>query len=125
MNVPSEYDINSSNTTLLNAALVAGLYPKILSIDPATGQLRTVLNSQLVAVHPSSVNFNKKPLELGIHYLAYFTLMYVTQVIRAQYCLCTRHTVRHSKKLYAWETGPADDLSLVLLCGEQDFKVWS
>jgi ATP-dependent RNA helicase DHX29 len=29
----------------------------------------------------------------------------------------------HSKKLYAWETGLADDLSLVLLCGEQDFKL--
>lgn len=30
---------------------------------------------------------------------------------------------RQSKKLYAWETGPADDFALVLLCGEVDFKV--
>jgi len=29
-----------------------------------------------------------------------------------------------SKKLYAWETGPVDDRSLALLCGDQaDFKV--
>lgn len=29
---------------------------------------------------------------------------------------------RHSKKLYAWETGPVDDMSMLLLCGESDFK---
>jgi len=31
----------------------------------------------------------------------------------------------HSKKLYAWETGPVDDVSLLLLCGEVDFKLIS
>ena len=31
--------------------------------------------------------------------------------------------VRQSKKLYAWETGPVDDLALLLLCGEAEFKV--
>lgn len=30
---------------------------------------------------------------------------------------------RHSKKLYAWETGPVEDMALLLLCGEADFKV--
>lgn len=30
---------------------------------------------------------------------------------------------RQSKKLYAWETGPVDDLAMVLLCGEPEFKV--
>lgn len=30
---------------------------------------------------------------------------------------------RHSKKLYAWETGPVDDMAMLLLCGEADFKV--
>jgi ATP-dependent RNA helicase DHX29 len=30
---------------------------------------------------------------------------------------------RHSKKLYAWETGPVDDLAMLLLCGDSDFKV--
>ncbi|CAE6422967.1 unnamed protein product [Rhizoctonia solani] len=32
-------------------------------------------------------------------------------------------TDRQSKKLYASETGPADDLSLILLCGDCEFKV--
>ena len=35
----------------------------------------------------------------------------------------TSVVLRHSKKLYAWETGPIDDRALVLLCGEIDFRV--
>ncbi|EEB97265.1 hypothetical protein MPER_03458, partial [Moniliophthora perniciosa FA553] len=31
----------------------------------------------------------------------------------------------HSKKLYAWETGPVDDMALLLLCGEAEFKLIS
>jgi ATP-dependent RNA helicase DHX29 len=45
-----------------------------------------------------------KPADWGTNHLAFFTIM-------------------HSKKLYAWETGPVDDRALVLLCGEADFKV--
>ncbi|KAI0274612.1 hypothetical protein BC834DRAFT_1288 [Gloeopeniophorella convolvens] len=29
----------------------------------------------------------------------------------------------HSKKLYVWETGPADDTALLLLCGDCSFKI--
>lgn len=104
--VPHHLDINSANYALLNAALVAGLYPKVLSIDPSNGQMRTVSNNQPAAFHPSSVNFRKKPQDFGVNHLSYFTLM-------------------HSKKLYAWETGPVDDMALLLLCGEVDFKLIS
>jgi len=101
---PPELDVNSSNPILVNAALAAGLYPKILSIDPKTGQMKTITNNQHTSFHPSSVNFGKNPTEFGVAHLSYFTLM-------------------HSKKLYAWETGPVGDLSLLLLCGECDFKL--
>jgi len=104
--VPSELDINSSNSALLGAALVAGLFPKVLVIDPENGQMRTISNNQSASFHPSSVNFGKKATEFGVNYLSYFTLM-------------------HSKKLYAWETGPVDDLAMFLLCGEADFKLIS
>ena len=30
---------------------------------------------------------------------------------------------RHSKKLYAWETAPVEDMALLLLCGDTEFKV--
>ncbi|KAJ7181792.1 P-loop containing nucleoside triphosphate hydrolase protein [Mycena crocata] len=104
--VPPDLDLNPSNVVLLNAALTAGLYPKILSIDSSNGQMRTISNNQHASFHPSSVNFGRKPTDFGVNHLAYFTLM-------------------HSKKLYAWETGPVDDLAMLLLCGDADFKLVS
>ncbi|KIK71157.1 hypothetical protein GYMLUDRAFT_66365 [Collybiopsis luxurians FD-317 M1] len=102
--VPQDLDSSSTNIALVNAALVAGLYPKVLSIDG--GQMRTITNNQPVSFHPSSVNFGRKPADLGTNHLAYFTLM-------------------HSKKLYAWETSPLDDMAMLLLCGEAEFKLIS
>ncbi|KAG5221434.1 P-loop containing nucleoside triphosphate hydrolase protein [Salix suchowensis] len=78
--VPHDLDSNSSNVDLLNAALVAGLYPKILSVDSQTGQMRTILNNQQASFHPSSINFGRNP------------------------------GFRRSKKLYAWETSPVNDM---------------
>ncbi|KAF9499777.1 P-loop containing nucleoside triphosphate hydrolase protein [Pleurotus eryngii] len=102
--VPHDLDSNSSNVDLLNAALVAGLYPKILSVDSQTGQMRTILNNQQASFHPSSINFGRKPADFGVNHLAYFTLM-------------------RSKKLYAWETSPVNDIAMVLLCGEMETKL--
>ncbi|THH20831.1 hypothetical protein EW146_g599 [Bondarzewia mesenterica] len=105
ISVPADLDRNSTNIALVNAALTAGLYPKILVIDPSL-QIRTITNNQAVSFHPSSVNFKKRLTDFGVKHLAYFTLM-------------------HSKKLYAWETGPVDDITMLLLCGECDFKLIS
>jgi ATP-dependent RNA helicase DHX29 len=71
--LPPEVDIYSENDALINAALTAGLYPKILKVDP--GQLSTVTNSQSVTFHPSSVNFRRRPQDFGANYLAFFTIM--------------------------------------------------
>ncbi|TRM65724.1 P-loop containing nucleoside triphosphate hydrolase protein [Schizophyllum amplum] len=103
VSVPSEFDVNSENTFLVNAALAAGLYPKLLSVDRG-GTMRTISNNQAASFHPSSVNFKRRPLSFGVNHLAYFTLM-------------------HSKKLYVWETSPVDDMAIALLCGDHDFKL--
>ncbi|KAI0361784.1 P-loop containing nucleoside triphosphate hydrolase protein [Trametes cingulata] len=102
--VPSDLDVNSNNAAIVNAALAAGLYPKILAVDPLKGEMRTITNNQPAAFHPSSVNFKKRLGEFGVNHLCYFTLM-------------------HSKKLYAWETGPVEDMALLLLCGDAEFKL--
>ena len=73
MLLPPEVDIHSENNALINAALTAGLYPKILKVED--GQLSTVTNSQAVAFHPSSVNFRKRPQDFGMNHLAFFTIM--------------------------------------------------
>lgn len=31
--------------------------------------------------------------------------------------------LRHSKRLYVRETGPVDDMAMLLLCGDCDFRV--
>jgi ATP-dependent RNA helicase DHX29 len=73
--LPPEVDIYSENNALINAALTAGLYPKILKLDPTEGQLSTVTNSQAVTFHPSSVNFRRRPQDFGVNHLAFFTIM--------------------------------------------------
>ncbi|KAI0651707.1 P-loop containing nucleoside triphosphate hydrolase protein [Trametes meyenii] len=102
--VPSDLDVNSGNAAMVNAALAAGLYPKILAVDSLKGEMRTITNNQPAAFHPSSVNFKRRLGDFGVNHLCYFTLM-------------------HSKKLYAWETGPVEDMALLLLCGDADFKL--
>ncbi|KXN89904.1 ATP-dependent RNA helicase DHX29 [Leucoagaricus sp. SymC.cos] len=104
--IPSELDIHSTNTAIVNAALVAGLYPKVLSFDSVKCELKTITNNQTVWMHPSSINSSRKLADMGYNYFNYFTLM-------------------HSKKLYAWELGPVDDLAMLLLCGDTEFRLFA
>ncbi|WVQ72381.1 hypothetical protein IAR50_001933 [Cryptococcus sp. DSM 104548] len=102
--VPAEVNGNGEDFKILGAALVSGLYPKLLALDSAGG-LKTITNQQPVVIHPSSVNFKVPYRQFGTNYLAYFTIM-------------------HSKRLYAWETGPVEDTALALACGDiADFKI--
>ena len=114
--------MNSTNPLLVHAALAAGLYPKILSIDPKNAQLRTIANNQHTFLHPSSVNFGKNVPDFGVNHLVYFTLMYGIGHINIR-AISNNSFCRHSKRLYAWETGPVDDLALLLLCGDCESKV--
>ncbi|PWN49201.1 putative DNA/RNA helicase [Violaceomyces palustris] len=109
VNVPKELDVNSNSIAVINSAIVAGLYPKILELDQRSNQLKTLGNNQPASIHPSSVNFRitRSPdLPKGLNLLVYFTIM-------------------QSRKLYAWETGLVDIKPLLLLCGDADFKLSS
>ena len=72
---PAELDRNSSNYAIVSAALAAGLYPKILSVETKTQRLVTITNNQPVTLHPSSVNRGRRPSDFGVNYLCYFTIM--------------------------------------------------
>lgn len=102
--IPADFDLNSSNSAIVNASLAAGLYPKVLAFDPTKNELKTITNNQSVWVHPSSINSNQRLSDIGSNFFSYFTLM-------------------HSKKLYAWEIGPVDDLAMLLLCGDSEFRL--
>ncbi|KAG8712172.1 hypothetical protein FRC09_020158, partial [Ceratobasidium sp. 395] len=103
MDVPEYLNSGPTNLGLIQAALTAGMFPKIISIDPSSGQMQTINNNRPAAFHPSSINFKKTPRDFGLNYLCYSTLM-------------------QSKKLYASETGPASDLALILLCGDCEYR---
>ncbi len=62
---------------LFNAALVAGLFPKLLAVDSSLNgrSMKTLTNNQAAFFHPSSVNFGRRPGDLGAGYLMYFTIM--------------------------------------------------
>lgn len=79
--VPPDYDVNATNTWIVNSALAAGLYPKILTISmlkDGKSDMRTINNNQSATFHPSSINFGRKARDFGVHHLCYFTLMCVT-----------------------------------------------
>ena len=44
--IPPELDTNAENVPILSSALAAGLYPKLLVIDSATGGMKTITNGQ-------------------------------------------------------------------------------
>ncbi|EUC64491.1 P-loop nucleoside triphosphate hydrolase, putative, partial [Rhizoctonia solani AG-3 Rhs1AP] len=119
MELPASLSSPDANVGLVQAALTSGMYPQIISIDPTSGQMQTISNNRPVAFHPSSVNFRKAPREFKTTYLCYSSLMQVTLItLRTMADLLDRQ----SKKLYATETGPVNDLALVLLCGDCEFK---
>ncbi|KAJ9092668.1 hypothetical protein QFC21_006733 [Naganishia friedmannii] len=104
--IPNELNENAEDENMLNAALVAGLYPKILIVEGGNG-LKTLGNNQSISIHPSSINFRGRIADFGVNHMVYYTIM-------------------QSKKLYAWETSPVDDIALFLLCGEiLDIKTWA
>ena len=78
VSIPQEYDVSSANNfTLPNAALCAGLYPKILKLEYTKNgeQLRTLSSNQVVYVHPSSINRDAPLASFGVDHLCYFTIM--------------------------------------------------
>lgn len=105
METPAALDVNGNSIAVLHAALTAGLYPKLLAIDPRTYQIRTIGNNQPANTHPSSVNFRLRMGDLprSVSHLVYFSIV-------------------QSRKLYARETAPVADAALVLLCGDADFR---
>ena len=79
VSIPPDLNTNAQNNSpwAINAALAAGLFPKLLIVEK--GKMQTLGSSQPVGFHPSSVNFRKRPEDIvgSGTCLMYFTLMYV------------------------------------------------
>ncbi|KAE8210621.1 hypothetical protein CF327_g5518 [Tilletia walkeri] len=106
MQLPDDLNVNSGSIAVINAAMAAALYPKMLSVDNKGLQLRTIGNNAPASIHPSSVNRRLRfhTLPKTIHYLLYFTMMQNSK-----------------KRMFAWDTSPVDDRALLLMCGDANF----
>ncbi|WFD42273.1 RNA helicase [Malassezia psittaci] len=103
LQVPQEINIYGDCVQALTLALVAAFYPQLLSMDPRSGILRTLTNNQPAAIHPSSVNYKSPAKSQRSHFVLYYSIMM-------------------SKRLYASETAYVDDLYVLLVGGEPEFK---
>lgn len=80
--VPLELDTQSRDPKAVMACLAASMYPKLLVIDPQSGQMRTLSNSAPAAIHPSSVNFTPgRRIDFGnAKFIAFFTAMHTKKL---------------------------------------------
>ncbi|KDE09069.1 hypothetical protein MVLG_00787 [Microbotryum lychnidis-dioicae p1A1 Lamole] len=104
--VPNELDTYSRDPKAVMACLAASMYPKLLVIDPQSGQMKTLAKNTPAAIHPSSVNFapGRRVDFGGSKFVAFFTAM-------------------HTHKLYVWESGTVDERAVYLLCGNADTQL--
>lgn len=58
--IPEELDYNAGDYSILHAAIAAGLFPKMISLDWYTKTMKTIQNNAVVSIHPSSPNFKVK-----------------------------------------------------------------
>jgi ATP-dependent RNA helicase DHX29 len=107
VNVPSQYDVNSSNDILVNSVIATALYPKILMREGKGW--RNISNNQTVSLAPTSVNksITSNPSSANIKFLSYY------------------HIMQSSNKFYnAHSTSIVHPLPMVLMVGaDMDFKL--
>lgn len=96
---PNAVNHSSENDAIVNAIVAAGFYPKLLQKDGKGW--KNVVNGQSIAVHPSSVNKHTRS-----EWLAFYGII-------------------QSNRFFAYETGHVDDITVALLCGDVDFKMYS
>ncbi|PLN77124.1 helicase associated domain-domain-containing protein [Aspergillus taichungensis] len=99
--IPEEYDVNSTNDTIVNSVIAWSFYPKLLTREGKGW--RNVANNQTVTLHPTSVN---KQSDASLKWLSYYHIMQ-----------------GRNRNYNAFETSAVDDFAIALLCGEVEFKV--
>jgi ATP-dependent RNA helicase DHX29 len=99
--VPAINDVNTPNDVITSSVIAWSFYPKLLVRDGKGW--RNVANSQSVSLHPTSVNKYNHTLKC----LSYYSMM----------------QTGGSKHYNALSTTAAQELPLILLAGDADFKL--
>ncbi|KAI8388265.1 P-loop containing nucleoside triphosphate hydrolase protein [Radiomyces spectabilis] len=98
--VPDIYNSNSLSVPVVNAAITAGLYPKLAVYSETNHHF---MNGKLMLdIHPTSILFGKEDL-LKKDFLVY-------------------NTVVMSKNIYLWEAASVHAIAIILLASNLDIK---
>ena len=104
--VPTRYTINDSNDLLINSLVASAFYPKLLRREG--NAWRNVATNQSISVHPSSVNKTPVSGSQPPKYLSFY------------------HIMGSGNKFYnAHETSAVDEMAILLLCGEVEFRMYA
>ncbi|KAI9471811.1 MAG: P-loop containing nucleoside triphosphate hydrolase protein [Benjaminiella poitrasii] len=105
--IPEVYDVHSSSVSVVNAALTAGLYPKIAEYLKQSRQI--VTKNIDLQIHPSSMLFQKE------HTFTADFLVYNTVVMN-------NSGSQVKNKVYMWEASLIDAVAVILLSTDLDIK---
>lgn len=106
--IPDNYNIYVDSIPVVNAALTAGLYPKIAEYLRQTNQ---VLNKNMeLKIHPSSMLFGRKNMLLT-DFLIYNTVV------------MNNNNNQSTDNVYMWETSSVDAVAIILLATDIEIKV--
>ncbi|KAI9029584.1 P-loop containing nucleoside triphosphate hydrolase protein [Phycomyces nitens] len=100
--IPSVYDTYSDSIPIVNAAIVAGLYPKVAARARDTGLFMT--DKLAMHIHPSSTLFGREK-QLKSEFLVYNTI------------------VMSNEKVYLWEASSVDSVAVMLFATRMEIKV--
>ncbi|CAO3593191.1 unnamed protein product [Absidia cylindrospora] len=100
--IPSVYNQYGTSVPMINAAITAGLYPKVAMYHPDT---RSFVQQDMLhrTIHPSSSLF-KKETQLTSPFLVYNTV------------------VMNNDRIYLWETASIDAVAVLLLANDMTIK---
>lgn len=106
--IPDVYNQHAESIPVVNAALTAGLYPKIA--EYLKQSLKIINKDMELDIHPSSMMFGRKKT-LSSDFLIYNTVV-------------MNSNNNHMKdKVYMWETASIDAVAVILLATGIDIKV--
>ncbi|KAI8380367.1 P-loop containing nucleoside triphosphate hydrolase protein [Blakeslea trispora] len=105
--IPSLYNMHASSVPVINAALTAGLYPKVAEFMSQTKQIAH--KNLSLEIHPSSILFQKE------HTFTSEFLIYNTVVMN-------NSGGQANDRVYMWETATVDPIAIVLLSTHMNIK---
>jgi ATP-dependent RNA helicase DHX29 len=106
--VPDAYNEHAYSIPVINAALTAGLYPKMAEY---LRQSKQIINKKMeLQIHPSSMLFRRE-YSLASDFLVYNTVV------------MNNANGQMKDKVYMWETASIDPVAVILLSTGLDIKV--